>query len=238
MTPGNRAVGGINAVTRSWADPYVLAVADSVPFTDNFSDLSNAQGYQFEFRCERCGNGFRSAFQRDNVETGRSVLRAVGSFFGGTLRDLSNSADQWRYDRATNSAAKDRALDTAVKEISPNFRQCRGCGDWMCQTQCWNDEIGQCLRCSPSVAEEVARAQSAAQRDQIWEQAREKDWTSAVDVDTRAKLTCPGCGLKTDSGKFCSSCGTSLAMVVKCAGCGNETSKAGAMFCSDCGAKL
>ncbi|MGK3207599.1 zinc ribbon domain-containing protein [Amycolatopsis sp. MEPSY49] len=199
-------------------------MADSVPFTDNFSDLSNTQGYQFEFRCERCGNGYRSAFQRDNVETGRSVLRAVGSFFGGTLRDLSNSADQWRYDRATNSPAKDKALSAAVKEITPSFRQCRGCGDWMCHDQCWNEEI--------------SRAQASAQRDQIWDKAREKDWTSGLDIDTRAKVTCPGCGLKADGGKFCSSCGTSLALKVACGGCGSETNKPGALFCSDCGTKL
>ncbi|MGW7535672.1 double zinc ribbon domain-containing protein [Amycolatopsis sp. NPDC054798] len=212
-------------------------MADVVPFTDNFSDLSNAQGYQFEFRCERCGNGYRSAFQRDAMETGRSMLRAVGSFFGGTLQQLSSSADQWKYDRATNSSAKDRALTAAVEEITPRFRQCRGCSDWMCAEQCWNEEIGQCLRCSPSVAEEVSRAQAAAQRDQIWDKAREKNWTSDLDLDTRAKLTCPDCGLKVNGGKFCTGCGSSLAPTVHCGECGKE-SKAGAVFCADCGHRL
>jgi hypothetical protein len=37
-------------------------MADIVPFTDNYVDLSNDSGYQFEFRCERCGNGYRSPF--------------------------------------------------------------------------------------------------------------------------------------------------------------------------------
>jgi len=209
-----------------------------VPFTDNFRDLSNTEGYQFEFYCERCGNGYRSAFQRDKVEMGRGLLRAVGSLFGGAAEDLSRATEQWRYDRATNSPAKDKALTAAVQEISPSFSQCRGCSDWMCKTLCWNEEIGQCLRCSPSVAEEVARAQSAAQRDQIWEKARQKDWTAAVDVDTRAKLNCPSCGTKVDGGKFCSACGGSLAVPVTCSGCGSTGNKAGAVFCSDCGGKL
>jgi hypothetical protein len=213
-------------------------VADSVPFTDNFSDLSNAQGYQFEFRCERCGNGHRSAFQRDTMETGRSVLRTVGSLFGGKLQELSYSAEQWRYNQATNSPAKDKALKAAVAEITPSFRQCRGCGDWMCSGVCWNDEIGQCLRCSPSVAEELSRAQASAQRDQIWDKTRAKDWTGDLDLATRAKVTCPGCGAKADGGKFCASCGTSLAAVVQCGGCGNETNKVGSVFCSDCGNRL
>jgi hypothetical protein len=213
-------------------------VSTPVPFTDNVSDLSNNEGYQFEFRCERCGNGYRSAFQRDKMEMGRGVLRAVGSFFGGKAQDLSNSAQQWSYNRGTNSAAKDKALGEAVTEISPSFRQCRGCGDWMCATQCWNDEIGQCLRCSPSVAEEISRAQAEAQREQIWDRAKETDWTGDLDLKTRAKLNCPSCGVKVDGGKFCSSCGASLALPVRCNGCGATGNKAGAVFCADCGTKL
>jgi hypothetical protein len=209
-----------------------------VPFTDNFGDLSNAEGYQFEFRCERCGNGYRSAFQRDKVEMGRGALRAIGSLFGGKLEELSNSAQEWRWDRATNSAAKDKALGTAVDEVADKFRQCRGCGDWMCAAMCWNDDIGQCLRCSPSVAEEVSRAQASAQRDQIWESARQQDWTSDVDTRTRAKLQCPSCGSAVAGGKFCSSCGGSLAVEVTCAGCGAAHNAPGAVFCSECGHKL
>lgn len=209
-----------------------------VPFTNNFHDLSNAEGYQFEFYCERCGNGYRSAFHRDKVEMGRGLLRAVGSLFGGAVEEVSRSAEQWRYDRATNSPAKDRALTAAVEEISPSFQQCRGCGDWMCKSLCWNDEIGQCLRCSPIVAEEVARAQSAAQRDQIWQQARQQDWTKDVDLATRARLNCPSCGVKTDGGKFCSACGSPLAIPATCGGCGSTANKPGAVFCSDCGNRL
>jgi hypothetical protein len=213
-------------------------VPTPVPFTDNVRDLSNHDGYQFEFHCERCGNGYRSAFVRDKMEMGRSALRAVGSFFGGKLQDLSQSAEQWRYDRATNSPAKDGALAAAVQEISPSFRQCRGCGDWMCAAQCWNDEIGQCLRCSPSVAEEMSRAQADAQRQQIWDKAKETNWTGDLDLATRAKLSCPSCGTKVDGGKFCSSCGSSLALKVDCTGCGSTANKPGAVFCSDCGTRL
>jgi hypothetical protein len=213
-------------------------VGNLVPFTDNFRDLSNAEGYQFEFHCERCGNGFRSGFQRDKVEMGRGMLRAVGSLFGGKVEELSNATQQWRYDRATNSPAKDRALTAAVNEVKDQFRQCRGCGDWMCATQCWNDTVGQCLRCSPSVAEEVARAQSAAQRDQIWQAAQQHDWTANVNVETRATLNCPTCGTKTSGGKFCASCGSSLSVAVKCSGCGFADNATGAMFCSECGNKL
>lgn len=218
---------------------YIPAVGNLVPFTDNFSDLSNAEGYQFEFHCERCGNGFRSAFQRDKMEMGRGLMRSLGSMFGGAVAEISNAAERYKYyDRATNSPAKDRALAHAVADVEGKFRQCRGCGDWMCATFCWNEEIGQCLRCSPAVEEEVARAQSAAQRDQIWRKAAQQDWTDDVDIKTRAHLQCPSCGSKTTGGKFCASCGSSLAVPVKCSGCGSDKNAVGAMFCSECGNKL
>lgn len=209
-----------------------------VPFTQNYRDLSNAEGYQFEFHCDRCGNGYRSPFQRDKVEMGRGMLRAVGSLFGGKLEELSNSAQEWRYDRATNSAAKDRALTKAVDDVSDQFRQCRGCGEWMCAALCWNDEIGQCLRCSPSVAEEVSRAQASAQRDQIWEQAQQQNWTKDINLETRAVLNCPSCGSKATGGKFCSSCGSALHVAAACGGCGFANNAPGAVFCAECGHKL
>ena len=34
-----------------------------IKFTDNYEDLSTDQGFQFKFRCERCGDGFMSSFQ-------------------------------------------------------------------------------------------------------------------------------------------------------------------------------
>ena len=34
-----------------------------IRFTANFDDLSTDRGYQFRFRCDKCGNGFMSRFQ-------------------------------------------------------------------------------------------------------------------------------------------------------------------------------
>jgi len=205
----------------------------SIPFTDNYSDLSNSDGYQFEFRCERCGNGYRSAYQRDAVSFGQGLLRAAGNLFGGKVQDLGYAADNM-LNRQTNSAAKDRALTRAVQEIAPQFTQCRGCGDWMCKPVCWNHEVGQCLRCSPSVGDEIAKAQAAAQVEQIQQKVRESDWTEHLDLTTRAKVTCGSCGERVEGGKFCPSCGEKLAKSAFCTECGNEVA-AGAKFCSECG---
>ena len=212
-------------------------MSERVHFTDNVRDLSNAEGYQFEFVCERCGNGYRSEFVPDKLERGKGLLRSAGSLLGGKVADLSNAASQFQWDRATNSKAKDKALAKAVEACKDEFRQCRGCGDWVCKAVCWNEELGQYLTCSPSVAEELSRAQAQAQVEQIQERVREVDWTRDIDIAERAKVTCPSCSAKIDGGKFCPECGTKLARSVFCTNCGTEMPD-GAKSCGECGTPL
>ncbi len=207
---------------------------DHFAFTDNVRDLSNSNGYQFEFVCERCGNGYRSPFVRDKIDFGRNILRSVGDLIGGSGYKLGEIANQMTWDRGTNSAAKDRAMKNAIESVRDEFHQCRGCGNWMCGPVCWNADVGQCLNCSPAVAEEISRAQAAAQVTQIRQQAAEVDWTHNLDLGHRAVVTCPNCQAKVDGGKFCSSCGTSFASAVACPSC-EARNQAGATFCSECG---
>lgn len=208
-------------------------MAGIVPFTDNFDDLSNEEGYQFEFHCERCGNGYRSPYQANLMEKGRGMLRAAGGLFGGALGNFADAADS-AMDRGTNSAAKDKALAEAVDAVRPHFKQCRGCGDWVCVDVCWNAEIGQCATCSPFVAEELSRAQAEAQVEQIREKVKQTDWTADLDTTTRAKVACGSCGAAVSGGKFCPSCGAKLSPTAFCTECGNQI-PAGSKFCGECG---
>ncbi|WP_205601401.1 zinc ribbon domain-containing protein [Cellulomonas iranensis] len=208
-------------------------MTEAVPFTDNVRDLSNADGYQFEFRCERCGNGYRSAFQRDLRETGQSLARGLGNLLGGRFSQLSSAADQL-LDRGTNSAAKDRAMRQAVGQIADRFHQCRGCGDWVCGDVCWNDEIGQCVRCSPVLAEQLAQLQAEARRAQISERLGQTDLTAGIDLRTPSVARCPSCGAQSGGGKFCQECGGSLAAERTCTSC-SATNPVTAKFCSECG---
>ena len=41
----------------------------SIPFTDNYQDLSSNRGYQFKFMCQKCGNGYMSTFQSNKLGT-------------------------------------------------------------------------------------------------------------------------------------------------------------------------
>jgi hypothetical protein len=211
----------------------MCAVADIVPFTDNIQDLSNTEGYQFEFFCERCGNGYRSPFARNVMEQGRGLLRAASGLFGGKLDGLVGAADDVM-DRGTNSPAKDKALAEAVEAVKEHFHQCRSCGNWVCADVCWNGEIGQCATCSPFVVDELSKAQAAAQVEQIKEKVRETDWTEGIDTTTRAKVTCPTCNAAVSGGKFCPECGGKLAATTFCTECGGELAP-GAKFCAECG---
>lgn len=207
-----------------------------VPFTDNFTDLSNTDGYQFEFRCERCGNGYRSAFRRDHRAAGQRLARGLGNLFGGALSDLTSAADRL-LDRGTNSPAKDEALRAATAEIGPLFEQCRGCSDWVCRDVCWNEAVGQCARCSPIATEELAQLQAEARRRQLLERLETVDLIGGVPLDRQATPRCPSCGAQSAGGRFCGECGASLSPVRTCSVCSADNPPS-ARFCAECGEGL
>jgi hypothetical protein len=162
-------------------------MSEIVPFTDNFSDLSNLEGYQFEFHCERCGNGYRSPYVKNIKEQGKGFLRAANSLLGGKLNQISGAAETLSYDRGTNSKQKDKALADAVQAVKDQFKQCRGCGNWVCVAVCWNAEVGQCSMCSPFVTEEISRAQAAAQVEQIQTEPRPTEASSVPSAATSSR---------------------------------------------------
>jgi len=211
-------------------------MSDLVPFTDNFTDLSNTDGFQFEFRCERCGNGYRSAFRNDPRAAGQKLARGIGNLFGGSLGQFTSMADRL-LDRGTNSPAKDQALRAATAEIAPHFHQCRACSDWVCGDVCWNAGVGQCVRCSPIATEELAQLQAEARRRQVQERLETVDLVGGVDLKSPAQPRCGACGAQSRGGKFCGECGSPLVVVATCGGCGSEN-PAGARFCSACGTGL
>jgi len=73
-------------------------------FTRNHSDLSTEAGFQFEFFCDCCGNGFKSTFiesktygqKKKSERTGR-FASALGGLLGGKASDLG-----WAVERGSN----------------------------------------------------------------------------------------------------------------------------------------
>ncbi len=207
------------------------------PFTKNHSDHSNDTGFQFEFHCDKCGNGHRSSFQANKLGMASSLLRAAGNFFGGSLSRVASSADTMK--DALRGEAWDSAFKTAVDEIRPKFHQCTKCGHWVCPEVCWNEERQLCEDCAPNLAEHAASIQAKVAVEQAWDKARKSDQTDGLDLKEKQSGACPKCGAGVQpKAKFCQGCGSPVGQKAKtfCAECGGEMLP-GAKFCGGCGHK-
>ena len=202
-------------------------MAGFTPFTDNYSDLSDEHGYQFEFRCAICGSGYRSEFQRSALGTANTLLSGASNMFGG-LWGASNATNTVK--NIADRGARDEALKKAANEIMPLFKQCPRDHLWVDET-CWNEERGLCVNDAPKLATEMEAERASVQLNQM-RQAMES--TTQFSGDTSARATvCSSCGKPVGSEKFCSNCGTPVGMA-KCKSCGNDVA-AGTRFCGNCG---
>jgi RNA polymerase subunit RPABC4/transcription elongation factor Spt4 len=181
----------------------------SVPFTKNVKDRSTSSGYQFEFVCQRCGNGYRSAMKPATLGVASKVTAGLTGLLGKRFGGLAKTGGGVLEDLA-KSSSKDKAFQEAAAEISPLFHQCPKCGQWVCDQVCWNPAAGMCVTDAPKTQHQTS-----------------------VDV-----VACSNCGASVarDS-KFCPECGQALKTHVTCSKCGKE-SPVGTKFCPECGTKL
>lgn len=224
-----------------------------IGFVANYDDLSTDRGYQFRFRCDKCGNGYMTQFQPSTLGMAQSLLNVAGSFLGG-MGNLGNAALEVQ--RAVGGRVHDAALAEASEEARPSFRQCTRCGKWVCAEVCWNGRANQCENCAPDFQEHLAanqaQAKADAAREQLQSAARQVEYTEGVDLSADAyvasktaetnvqpkKVTCGGCGAGLAAGaKFCGECGQAVpkAGPRACGKCGTMTES---KFCPECGTKL
>jgi hypothetical protein len=210
-------------------------------FTRNHRDHSNDQGFQFEFFCDKCGNGYRSSFQTSTLGFAASMIKAAGSLLGGYAWRAGWGADQVK--DAFRGPAWDSAFQQAIEECKPRFHQCTRCGQWVCPEVCWNQARGLCETCAPDLGEQAAAIQAQIAVEQAWGKARAVDQMRGVDVQSQAAAvgpTCPKCqGSLAAGAKFCAQCGTSIGAAAApgprfCAGCGADLA-GGSRFCPTCG---
>ena len=207
----------------------------TMQFTRNYTDHSNNSGFQFEFHCDKCGNGFRSTYSPNKLGMATNMLDAASNLLGGGLWGAARGASN--LNDALRGKAWDDAFQTAIAEIKPKFRQCRRCGQWICPEVCWNDAAALCKNCAPALQEEAASAQAQAARSQVNEKAAATDQTGGLDLTKRQAGACPSCNAALDPGaKFCAGCGKPVAPPQGfCTKCG-KPSPASAKFCPECGA--
>ena len=206
-----------------------------IQFTKNHTDHSTDKGYQFEFFCDRCGNGYMSEFKSSMAGVASSALRTAGDLLGGVFGRVGSST--YEIERVVRGPGHDKAFREAVEEAKPNFRQCPKCAQWVCQTLCWNQKRGLCYECAPNVETEMAAAQAQLTVEQMKEKLQQQDLTRDLDVTSEAVALCPSCGARTQGAKFCPECGKPLRAKSECPRCGTKA-EAGTKFCPECGQKL
>jgi hypothetical protein len=206
-----------------------------IQFTRNHTDHSTDKGFQFEFFCDRCGNGFMSEYKASATGMAASALHAAGSFFGGILGQASSSS--YEIERAVLGPAHDAAFRNAIEEAKPNFRQCPKCTHWVCQASCWNAKRSLCYECAPDIDTELASAQVQTTVDQMKQKLQQQDMTKGMDLTSEAVALCPSCGAHTQGAKFCPECGKALRPKNECGKCGTKF-EAGTKFCPECGNKV
>jgi membrane protease subunit (stomatin/prohibitin family) len=215
-------------------------MSQKIEFTSNYEDQSTDQGFQFEFRCDRCGTGYRSRFMPSAVGTVSTALGAASSLLGGVFGKAADIGERAR--SATWEKAHDEAFIKAVEELKPEFIQCPRCSSWVCRKSCWNAQKGLCKKCAPDLGVEMAAAQASRTVEEIWAHSKmaEKDRAMLKEESWRegARATCPKCNAPLPAKvKFCPECGASVAAQKHCTECGAELA-VDAKFCAECGAKV
>src|SRR5437899_5395635 len=125
-----------------------------IQFTRNHTDHSTDKGFQFEFFCDRCGNGFMTEFKASATGFAVSALRTAGGIFGGILGTAGSNS--YEIERAVQGPAHDKAFREAIDATKPNFRQCPKCTQWVCQAACWNSKPFLCYKLPPDIETELA----------------------------------------------------------------------------------
>ncbi|MFC4943653.1 hypothetical protein [Pseudonocardia sp. GCM10023141] len=185
-------------------------MAALIPFTSNYRDDSTHEGYQFEFCCMHCGNGYRSAFRHSATGFGGRLAVLGGSLLGGEIGNRIQDAGWWAQNGRSSmrGTTNDARLVEAAQDVAEEFHQCRRCTQWVCRQVCWDTALDCCNTCAPEVRESGRQGAAAGQAQ------------------------CTACGA-TGSGRFCGDCGTPMVRPAFCRCCGGDV--AGVRFCPQCG---
>lgn len=214
-------------------------MSDSIRFTKNYIDKSTDSGFQFEFICDRCQNGYKSKFEASSKGTVSNILETASNLFGGIFSSASNVSETvksstWEHDH-------EKALEKAGKEISPNFVQCPKCNNWVCRERCWNKTKGLCKECAPDIGVEMARAQAQKSVEEVYAHAAmaEEDKKLGKEYWREGIIaSCPKCEHSLEkNAKFCPQCGYNLKPNNACPSCKAKI-KPNDKFCPECGSKV
>jgi hypothetical protein len=205
---------------------------DEMKLRDNFSDLSDETGFQFEFYCEHCHDAWRSEYVRYAAGTASKVLGTASSILGGVLGGASRAADG--VSDAGYRSAHDKALEAALEKAKEHFFRCQMCTSYVC-SQCYNQDVKLCTGCAPSVEDTANVALRSGEIDRATFGAYREGWSK--DHKTAEYIVCPSCNARIAPAKYCPECGAMIEKKLTCKSCGAEL-KPNTKFCPECGTKV
>ncbi len=211
-------------------------MTELIEFTSNYRDLSTDRGFQWEFYCQRCNSGYRSAFDASETGLFSEAMDVASGFFGGVLGKIARASDQIH--SVAWEQAHDQGFKNAIAEVREHFIQCPHCNEWVCRKRCWNKSRGLCFDCAPDAAVAAAQSQATTMADQARAEVADRKYDVAqyTQGDER-QAGCPNCGaVLTPNAKFCGECGTELKTQKFCVECGTEL-PGSVKFCPECGTK-
>jgi hypothetical protein len=220
-------------------------MAGLTAFNDNYEDLSTDAGFQFVFKCDSCGEGYKTSFIESKTYKKGSFFKNLGTIAGGAASMVGAGRLGNVIDRGSNMMSDkfhgmspewhqehEKAFASAQNEVKNHFHRCPKCKQLVCDND-WNEESSLCVSCAPRESVEVAAARATKMAQDIQEKAA-NTVVFKGEINARQAL-CPKCKKPAGEGKFCSNCGAGLGMR-KCSRCGADNSSGA--FCSECGNKL
>ena len=148
-------------------------------FTRNFDDNSTEAGFEFEFRCDKCGDGVKSRFIESKTYRKGCMFKSIteGISTGARLFGLNNIA--YGLERGSDIVGRsfdgmspewhkehEYAFQQAVNEAKSHFHRCHGCTTYVCDSD-YNEEEGMCVDCAPREHTAVSKARSARMVEEI-----------------------------------------------------------------------
>lgn len=188
-------------------------------FTRNHDDLSTDAGFQYEFFCDCCGNGFKSTFKPSSTYSAKKRTEGLGrgigilgNLFGGRIGSISGALESGA------NVLQDKLGDKSHqwrKEQEQSFDEAAE------KATVWHGEIEERTTLCPHCGKPAGNGNFCNHCGQ-----------------SLRMLKCPKCGATLQPNmKFCGECGTPVGAKNVCPKCGTEN-EPGTKFCGECGAKL
>ena len=215
-------------------------------FTKNYEDLCTEAGFQFVFKCDLCGDGYKTKFIESKTYRRHGLFESIGKGIGlaadvAGLHNVGSAVTRGtdiyneRHQGMTPEWHKEyeKAFMLAQNEAMGHFHRCPNCRSYVCDSD-WNEDDAMCVECAPRENVEVTRARAQRMKEEIQEKAQTASVFSGQ-IERRTAV-CPQCGKPSGEGKFCNNCGAPLGLI-QCPQCGAKLA-IGTRFCGECGNKM